>query len=966
VQFRVLGAVELVDPNGGVVVLGSPTQRRILAVLLTRLGETVAIDTLAEAVWGDDPPATAVATLRTYISRLRAVLGDTLVTRGAGYALAAAPEDVDAGRFESLHRDAARAAPVAAVALFDAALGLWRGSAFAEHADVACIAPEARRLEELRRSASEARVNALLRTGRADEAVAAAEALVTTEPLWEGAWARLIEGLAAQGRAAESLRAFQRAVAALAEAGLEPSDTLRERERMVLAGEQVQSLERTGTAEAPRPGAQRSAPPAPTSSFVGRDDEVAQLVDLLDTTRIVTLVGTGGVGKTRLAIETARRAASRRSLGARLVELVEIRDTAGVADAVTAALGLTTEGEAPIQALDRAGALDVLLVLDNAEHALGAAADVVVRAVGGGEALRVLATSRERLGVDGEHVRPVAPLATDTDGAPARRLLVERAAAIAPDLTITIDDELVAAVVARLDGLPLAIEMAAAQLSSMSLAELDAELGRSLGALRSPQRLAPARHRTLGAVLEWSEARLENDERATLAGLAVFAGSFTADDAMAVLGTPEVANVLRSLVDRSLVRIDRTGPGTRYALLQTVREFASERLASSGRTLDLAARHAQQYLAVAEASERQLRTAEEASGLALIEAAFADVRVAHQWARQHDPTLAGRLSAAMHLYAYRGLVDEPLRWAELTIPLVSDDDPARPVLLTSAATRAINRGDLDEARAIAQRAVALADTDRAVMPALEALSDACLYLGRLEECHAAAEELARRAEIVGDMHSYVLGRVNAAFALRYGGEPIGPEAIADLPARLSRPSPTMRAWVAYTNGELIGDADPEAALAYYREAIRHARSVASRLAEGVALASACALQARAGDVPGALSQFAEAIDHWAELADHTHQLTTLRNLAVLLQRANAPEATAELLGALELDDSSYGQEAERLGRVREWAHAQLGNDAFTTRVAAGRQRDITAAASWALGVLMDLRSRMCGNASGTT
>ena len=314
----------------------------------------------------------------------------------------------------------------------------------------------------------------------------------------------------------------------------------------------------------------------------------------------MTLVGTGGVGKTRLAIETARAAASRRSLGARLVELVEIRDTAGVADAVAAALGLTTEGEAPIEALDRAGALDALLVLDNAEHVLDAAADVVARAVGRGAALRVLATSRERLGVDGEHVRPVAPLATDTAGAPARRLLVERAAAIAPNLTVEIDDELVAGVVTRLDGLPLAIEMAAAQLSTMSLTELDAELGRSLGALRTPHRHAPARHQTLGAVLEWSEARLEDDERATLAELAVFAGSFTAEDAVAVLGRPEVAHTLRSLVDRSLVTIDRTGPGTRYALLQTVREFASERLAGSVRAPDLAARHAERYLAIAE------------------------------------------------------------------------------------------------------------------------------------------------------------------------------------------------------------------------------------------------------------------------------------------------------------------------------------------------------------------------------
>ena len=620
----------------------------------------------------------------------------------------------------------------------------------------------------------------------------------------------------------------------------------------------------------------------------------------------------------------------------------------------------TTEGEAAIDVLDRAGALDVLLVLDNAEHVLDAAADVVARAVGRGVGLRVLATSRERLGVDGEHVRPVAPLATDTVGAPARRLLVERAAAIAPNLTVEIDDELVAGVVRRLDGLPLAIEMAAAQLSTMSLVELDAELGRSLGTLRTPHRHAPARHQTLSAVLEWSEARLEDDERATLADLAVFAGSFTAEDAVAVLGRPEVGHTLRSLVDRSLVTIDRTGPGTRYALLQTVREFVTERLAGSVRAPDLAARHAERFLAIAEQADRQLRTADEASGLALIEAAFADVRVAHQWAREHEPTLAARLSVALYLYASRGLVDEPLRWAELTIPLLASDDPALPSLLASAATRAINRSDLDEARSIAQRAVALGGAGQAAMHALEALAETCLYLGRLEECHAAAAEYARRSEVVGDMYSYVLARVNVALSLRYDDAAVGPEAIADLSARLSDPNPTMRAWIAYTNGELIGDADPEAALAQYREAFQLARSVESRLAEGVALVSTCALRARAGDVPGALSEFAEVIEHWARLADHTHQLTTLRNLAVLLQRAGAPEATAELLGTLELDDSTYGQEAERLSAVREWARAQLGEEAFTARVAAGRKREISAAASWSLDVVEDLRRKMCG------
>ena len=235
--------------------------------------------------------------------------------------------------------------------------------------------------------------------------------------------------------------------------------------------------------------------------------------------------------------------------------------------------------------------------------------------------------------------------------------------------------------------------MAAAQLSTMSLAELDAELGRSLGALRSPHRHAPARHQTLAAVLEWSEARLDDDERATLAGLAVFAGSFTADDAVAVLGRPEVAN------DAAFARRPFVGPDrsdrARHALCVApdgarVRVRAPRDDRRGAPTSPAAT--PQRYLEVAERADRRLRTAEEASGLALIEAAFADVRVAHQWAREHDPTLAGRLSVALHLYAYRGLVDEPLRWAELTIPLVSDDDPG-----TTGAAR-VGRDARDQSR----------------------------------------------------------------------------------------------------------------------------------------------------------------------------------------------------------------------------------------------------------------------------
>ena len=337
------------------------------------------------------------------------------------------------------------------------------------------------------------------------------------------------------------------------------------------------------------------------------------------------------------------------------------------------------EGEALDRELDRAGALDVLLVLDNAEHVLDAAADVVARAVGRGDALRVLATSRERLGVDGEHVGRLRRSRPDTSGAPGPPAprATGRGGRTRPGRRASTTSSS-QRVVTRLDGLPLAIEMAAAELSTMSLAELDAELGQFgsvVRAMRSPHRNAPSDNRRSPAVLEWSEARLDDDERATLAGLSVFAGSFTADDAVAVLGQPGVAKTLRSLVDRSLVRIDRTRSGTRYALLQTVREFAAERLPSARQAPDLARRHALRFWRSPSTQIGSCATAEEA--------------MAWRRSRRRSPTCGSRISGPgtttrrwpggcrPRSISTRtgGSSTSRSRWAELTIPLVSEMTP---------------------------------------------------------------------------------------------------------------------------------------------------------------------------------------------------------------------------------------------------------------------------------------------------
>ena len=443
--------------------------------------------------------------------------------------------------------------------------------------------------------------------------------------------------------------------------------------------------------------------------------------------------------------------------------------------------------------------------------------------------------------------------------------------------------------------------------------------------MRAPQRNTPTWHQTLAAVLEWSESRLAEDSAQRSPG----SRSLRIVHRRGRRWCPRLARcrrALRALVDRSLVRIDRAGSGTRYSLLQTVREFAAERMSSARQAHDLPRRHAERFLEVAEHADRRLRGSEENEGRARFETALADLRVAHQWARANDPALAGRLSVALQLYAYRGLVDEQLVWAELALPLVSETDPARPVLLVAVATRTMNRGDLAEACRIAQQAYALAQSDTAAISALEVLSDACLYAGRLDESRTAAEEVARRAEALGDMHWYVLGRINAALARRYGAEAIGPKSSSTCrPA--GRPEPDDVRLIAYTQGSLSAIPIRHRSRPF-REAIDQ-RGRSPALFRGVR-SRRHPRAARAGDMPPRSRNLPKRSHTGLAWPTTRTSSLTLRNLAVLFQRAGAAGEAAELLGALERDDSTYGDEADRSlrcgsGRVRNSVTTRHGS-----------------------------------------
>ena len=482
-EVRLLGPVQAVRADREVA-LGGPRQRAVLALLVLEAGRVVPAGRLVEELWRGSPPPGAATTLRSYVSRLRSALAPEVpvAARGGGYAVSTGPDGLDASRFERLvaeGRDAlGRGQAVAAGARIREALGLWRGPALADVLEVEPLALEAARLEELRLAAVEVRVEADLAAGLHTEVTGELERLVTEHPLRERLWQLLMLALYRGGRQADALAAYQRARAMLAqELGLEPGEELRQLEQAVLR----QEIRRP-----PCISEQRNLP-ARLTSFVGRDQELVGLGKLLGEARLVTLTGTGGAGKTRLALEFAATVVERFPDGVWLAELAGIGDPELVGVQVMEVLGVRQAGGVPVlEALRyRFRSADLLLVLDNCEHLLDACAGLAAALLSSAPGLRVLATSREPLGVPGEAAYPVPPLAVppedadpaDMAAAPAVRLFADRASAARAGTEVLASSVAVIGRICReLDGLPLAIELAAARASALSVAEIEAHL----------------------------------------------------------------------------------------------------------------------------------------------------------------------------------------------------------------------------------------------------------------------------------------------------------------------------------------------------------------------------------------------------------------------------------------------------------------------------------------------------------
>jgi predicted ATPase/DNA-binding SARP family transcriptional activator len=773
VEFGILGPLDVLEDGRPVRVSGA-RERALLAILLIHAGQVVSADRLIDELWGRDLPAHPANALQVVVSRVRRALkvpdgAGRLVTRRPGYVLHVEPGELDAHRFASLVEQARPAVPADQARLLGEALGLWRGPALAEFAAEGFARDEVARLEEARIRAVELKADAELTLGRPAELAGELTALVAAHPLRERLRGQLMLALYRSGRQGEALRVFAEGRRALAEElGVDPGPELQELHQQILV--QAAAL----TAAPPVPATEpRNNLPAPVTSFVGRQAELASARTLLASSRLVTLTGAGGCGKTRLALEVARALLGSFPDGAWLAELETVTDPAAVAQVLAgavgiregASLGAAGEPSRPLadKLTDYLRGKELLIVLDNCEHLIGACAQLAGEVLRSAPGVRLLVTSRERLGAGGEALLPVPPLSlpgpreTTPDQlaqSDAVRLFVDRATAVQPAFVLdAAAAPAVGHICRRLDGIPLALELAAARVRILPAPEIAARLDDRFSLLTTGSPRALPRHRTLQAAIDWSYGLASGPERELFGRLSVFAGGFTLEAAEEVCGDGEsdVLALLSQLVDQSLV-IPGTGGNARFRMLETLRRYAAERLAESGAAEGLHRRHAEYFLRLAERAEPLLRGPQQAAWLRRLETEHDNAGAAIDWARRHDPEVAVRLSSAL---AYFWLIgrrsSEVRRRLAEAVDAARDAPPARRArALVWAAQLANVEGRPDQAAAQAQEAYQLSLD--AGEPRWVAMSEMILglALGHRGELSRAGELLdAARARFAG-------------------------------------------------------------------------------------------------------------------------------------------------------------------------------------------------------------------------
>jgi predicted ATPase/DNA-binding SARP family transcriptional activator len=759
-EIRLLGPFK-VSVGGRPAEVTGPKRHALLALLALRGGRVVPVEVLVEALWGARVPAAPRNAVQHHVSRLRAALGaESIVAAPDGYALAGAT--VDALRFEeqlARARSAGRAGDASQAAeLVARALGLWRGRPLQGLPDSPWVGAEAARLEALRADALEEQFEAALALGEHTELVGRIRQVLREHPFRERLWSQLMLALYRSGRQAEALETFGQAWRVLAEQlGIEPGLGLQRLQAAILAHDPA-------LASVPVVVAPRGRLPAPVTSFVGRQQALDEVAELVGRHRLVTLIGPPGVGKSRLAVEATRAIEHDFTGGVWFVELARAGRPADVARVVARTLdarGPTPSRDALARVVQRLRLVNVLLVLDGCEpvmeEAVRVAAGVLVECPG----VRMLATSREVLHLEGEVRVVVAPLAVPAAGVDAGelaasdsvRLFLERAQASRPGLPLTEEHlSLAAEICRRLDGLPLAIELAAARVSVLGLREILSALEsrRPLFVEARDRRAVPQRY--LRTVVAWSHDLLHADERMLLHQLAVFRGgaplpAVVATAARGQIDAARVTQLLGALVDKSILTASFPDGGPRYDLLDTVREYAVEQLAKAGSLRAAQLMHAEYFATVADAARTELRGPDWLACTRRLELEHDNLWAALAYARDApDAAIAIRLGAGLGWYfPLAGRVSEGRSFLEAVLAAAFDDAPVgRQVeLLAYLCYLATEELDLAASIDVGERALAVAATGPAPLESALArvtLSLALALFGDNERAAALAEE----------------------------------------------------------------------------------------------------------------------------------------------------------------------------------------------------------------------------------
>jgi predicted ATPase/DNA-binding SARP family transcriptional activator len=921
-HFSLLGPLS-VTFNGEPIALGGQKRRALLAVLLLEPNQVVSRDRLIDALWGEEPPDTARNTIQVYVSQLRKLLPDGMLeTAPPGYRLAVGTDAIDLFEFVRLSEegrtalatgDAARAADT-----LRNALALWHGAPLADLPWEPFAQAEIVRLEELRLAAHEDRIDADLALGRHGQLVGELEGLVAEHPLRERLRGQLMLALYRSGRQADALAVYQRARRTLVdELGIEPGESLRQLERAILAHDP--SLDVTQA----RPGLPRRAP-IPATPLLGRERELAALAELVrdKDTRLVTLTGIGGIGKTRLALELVRRLAPEYRDGSAVATIASLRDPAHVAGAILEALEIPEVGPNPEEELSRVLApAELLLLVDNFEQVLPAArtiADLLAAAPG----LKVVVTSRAPLHIAAEREFPVPPLAEDE----AAELFIARAQAANPNFELT--DQNAAAVAelcARLDGLPLAIELAAARTKLLPPQTLLSRLGNRLELLTGGRRDAPQHQQTLRMTLDWSYDLLEPDAQRLFAQLGVFAGGWSLQSAEAVcVGHDSVLEGLAALVDESLVRQRETDAGEpRFSMLEIVRDYALEQLTASGEDGELRRRHLDHFVDFAEEAEPKLADREQIAWFARLEDEHDNIRAALAYARESgDGESALRLVVGIRrFWQIHGYLAEGRESIGSALAAVSDQPSERRAnALNMDGILAGEQGEFEAARERFGAALADAralDATRVISSALVNLGNLAFFGGELDHARDLYKESIDYFASLGDLRGQALAKENVGLMA------------------------------------LTAD-DTTEAVRWLTDARDLAREVGDDRELAAASRSLAAAMVELGDAAQATSLLAESLALARELGEPHGIAVCLDTFAGLAATTGESERAATLFGASDAVRASIGAKRQPDHQILydRWLArtlAQLDTNAYSRHYEDGRALSLDDACAMALG-----------------